>query len=625
MGMMWSWGDCLHNQREIKFKKMTENSIETKSIISLLGNHFYIPNYQRGYRWSNTQVIDLLEDIWEYRTDKGTKRGSFYCLQPIVVKEYQWQGDDDKVYIGYEVIDGQQRLTTIHRILTYLTKEHLKVETLVEEYNKELFTIHYQTRPDSNKFLNSNEYNNETLDFYYMSEAYTTIKTWFNDEKNAFDRSTKNKFMDTLLGAKDNGEFSVQVIWYNVQKSQDSIELFTRLNRGKIPLTSAELIKAKFLNSKSFSNLANDDAVRKKTEIVQIWDEIENELNDKKFWAFISNKKIDSYSSKIELLFDIKTNKKNNELDPLFTYLHFFKDLSDSKTLWDKWVEIEGYYLTLKNWFRNKNYYHKLGFLVCANVKIAKLLEISSTSKKSEFNLLLDKEISSAISSDIDTINYKKNYEDAVNILLLFNVETIRSNNNDTEYFPFELYKNKKNSLEHVHAQNAEGISKTNKQQWEDWLNEHSVLIKELVDRNAEKSAIATVLLMEIEQIKTNLTFEKFISVSTKIIELFSDQNDEKEDYMHNIKNLALIGQVENTRLSNAVFELKRRGIIDMDMQGIFIPICTKRLFLKYYNNTEQSQLSFWSKTDREMYLKKIKETLSHYINIDTKSAEDEN
>ena len=62
---------------------------------------FFIPSYQRGYRWTADEVTKLLDDIWE-------STGKRYSLQPIVVKSLgggKW-----------ELIDGQQRLTTLFLI-----------------------------------------------------------------------------------------------------------------------------------------------------------------------------------------------------------------------------------------------------------------------------------------------------------------------------------------------------------------------------------------------------------------------------------------------------------------------------------------------------------------------------
>jgi uncharacterized protein with ParB-like and HNH nuclease domain len=62
---------------------MAENKIGLKSIKELLGMNFFIPAYQRGYRWKETQVKQLLDDIWQFRENKT--EGEFYCLQPVVV------------------------------------------------------------------------------------------------------------------------------------------------------------------------------------------------------------------------------------------------------------------------------------------------------------------------------------------------------------------------------------------------------------------------------------------------------------------------------------------------------------------------------------------------------------
>lgn len=77
--------------------------LETKFVADISGS-FYIPSYQRGYRWSETEVVRLLDDIYQ----NGKKN---YCLQPVVVRKKEDQ---------YELIDGQQRLTTLYLIYKYM-------------------------------------------------------------------------------------------------------------------------------------------------------------------------------------------------------------------------------------------------------------------------------------------------------------------------------------------------------------------------------------------------------------------------------------------------------------------------------------------------------------------------
>jgi uncharacterized protein with ParB-like and HNH nuclease domain len=132
--------DTLHPNRSMANKEASLNEIKLKTVTELLGMNFYIPEYQRGYRWTQTNVNQLLADIWDYRQEAKNNH-TFYCLQPVVVRKKQWLDINNQIVDGFELIDGQQRLTTIHRILTYLMLEFLKVESLKEDYKKELYHI----------------------------------------------------------------------------------------------------------------------------------------------------------------------------------------------------------------------------------------------------------------------------------------------------------------------------------------------------------------------------------------------------------------------------------------------------------------------------------------------------
>lgn len=135
-----------------------QNQIGLKSIGELSEFKFFIPNYQRGYRWTKQQVSDLLNDIYEF----DTKKEHFYCLQPLVVKFR------DEENIVWEVIDGQQRLTTIYIILTCLGENNP-------------YSLEYETRKDSREFLlNINQKDkNANIDYYHMAQAKETIDDWF--------------------------------------------------------------------------------------------------------------------------------------------------------------------------------------------------------------------------------------------------------------------------------------------------------------------------------------------------------------------------------------------------------------------------------------------------------------
>jgi hypothetical protein len=593
-------------------------NIGLRTIISLLGENFFIPSYQRGYRWTDRNVRDLLNDVWTF-AKRG--EGKFYCLQPIVVQASEK---------GQNVIDGQQRLTSIYIILKYLLKEYLKLESLAEEYGRDLFTITYSSRPGSQSFLSAiDEYSGKEpckdyIDYYYMSNAYKVVKKWFTDRENIKDRSDRELFLRTLLG-KAEDERSVQVIWYEAEPEEDGVALFTRLNVGKIPLTNAELIKALFLSSRAFNE--SDDADIKKKEISLIWDKMESDLSDVDFWAFATNEKPKD-SNRIELILDAYLGKKSGTDDPLYTFIEFSRRLEDiskqpgnKDSLWDTWLNIELFYETLSYWYTDKLLYHRVGFLISCGYKLYDLLNKAVQMKKDEFLNALDKMVSEQLAFTTNTFslaelkyNNDREYELIKRILLLFNIETMLKIPDQMERYPFRLHKEKEWSLEHIHAQNSEELR--SEHEWRDWLNYHKLYIKKIAeDPTAQEHQRALDLYEAVSNVlnETTVTKEAFNSVAVGVTALFSAKLD--ADSLHRISNLALLGKDDNAALNNAIFAVKRQRIINMDKRGEYIPICTRRAFFKYYSPDEEGNaIYFWSNTDMDQYEKTIRTTLARFL-----------
>ena len=84
------------------------SEISLKAINDLKGYEFVVDSYQRGYRWESKQVKKLLDDLLEF----SEKEEGYYCLQPLIVRKIS----ENK----YELIDGQQRLTTLYILLKHL-------------------------------------------------------------------------------------------------------------------------------------------------------------------------------------------------------------------------------------------------------------------------------------------------------------------------------------------------------------------------------------------------------------------------------------------------------------------------------------------------------------------------
>ena len=140
--------------------KMEETNLITKAIGEILdGRYFVIPSYQRGYRWKGKQVEDLLNDLFTFAIKPDHHECEFYCLQPIIVQriseEEKSKYNCPKDKEAWEVVDGQQRLTTIYILLNYIIKNRLRYddEMFKEDYGKELFHLKYETRDNSEEFF----------------------------------------------------------------------------------------------------------------------------------------------------------------------------------------------------------------------------------------------------------------------------------------------------------------------------------------------------------------------------------------------------------------------------------------------------------------------------------------
>jgi uncharacterized protein with ParB-like and HNH nuclease domain len=430
---------------------MENNNISIKTINSLLESDFFIPAYQRGYRWTEQQVKALLNDINEFSPKEISPTSSektWYCLQPIVVKHK----DKNK----WDVIDGQQRLTTIYLILYYLNQRY------TEEGRTKLFELEYETREGSANYLKNElgkkEEDNTNIDYFHISVAYQTIKNWFKEKK--VEKSFELKFND-----------STKVLWYETSKDEDSIDIFTRINSGKIPLTNAELIKALFLNSSNFSNADTEKLRLKQLEISSEWDRIEYALQDDSFWYFI-NKNENNLATRIEYIFNLMSDNLSD--DKYSTFLFFnekFKTKSENKSeleskINDNWQEIKKYFQTLEEWYNDRELYHKIGYLIAIGTNIKIILKEKTEKSKTEFANWINKEIESKFKNvNLEVVEYNGNY--VREILLLHNIQTMLNNENETNRFPFDRYKKESWDVEHIHAIATEvNVKKENQVEW---------------------------------------------------------------------------------------------------------------------------------------------------------------
>jgi hypothetical protein len=594
--------------------------------------HFIIPDYQRGYRWTNQQVGDLLDDLYEFVNQEKQKHasGNYYCLQPIVIRKNK---NDNNVI--WEVIDGQQRLTTIYILLSYFNN-------ISPEMFKVLFSIDYKTRKNSKKYLeeisgNANsDAEDEYIDFFYMKEAYLCIKDWFDK----FGEAAKGRIATTLFSYVTE---QTEVIWYEPDPEIDPVEIFTRINLGKIPLTDAELIKALFLKEGNFTSFNKIDEgnttnfqiyfdQQTQFEIAGEWDRIEYALQNDSFWYFLTYG--DPGYTRIDFIFSILAEQINEKyLGGQYNInktLHFSfvvfskyleKLLKEKKSenekftsldaIKDLWKKIKELFMTFEEWFSVRELYHYIGYLVGTGIPIKKILDETASMSKPEIHKHLISSIRRTIQFDgeIKDLSKDTDYTIIKRILLLFNIETLNQSKQSQTRFEFDRFKKESWDLEHIHSLQSEEIPPKQRIEWLETLRDG--LPETATLRGDAMNLLENANAAEIDTFEKD--FQDFYKKAVKEFAGINDSDTMDETGTNGLENICLLDSGTNRGYKNSIFPVKRKVIIEKDINGIFIPLCTKNVFLKYYSD-DIGNMQIWSKKDRLWYLEKINNKLEDYL-----------
>ncbi len=654
---------------------MAENQIDIKSLRDLVGKKFFIPCYQRGYRWTERNVKDLLNDIFDFTFNKKKRDGEFYCLQPLVVKEMS--PDEMKLHnlpageTWYEVVDGQQRLTTLYLILS------AKRSTL-EDNNIMMppYELKYERTTGADSYLNNLDKDKgdkpASVDVYFLHKAYSCIKDWFTN----FDKQKTpsdyvltyirtNKSKDEKRREIDEAN-NVRVIWYELA-DEDPVEVFTRLNIGKIALTNSELVKALLLNSSNFKEDKEYHTILlRQQEMASVWDEIELTLQNDNFWLFIHGKDYDK-PTRIDFILELvmqanelkldedELNEVGDDENAIFRYFYtYFK--RKNAGLEECWKIIKGYFDVICEWYEDVEIYHYLGFLFAneqnRDKSEARTIETltkqkkcwNQSSEKSDFVRTLKAHVLSVVKAIPLDKQYKvdgSDKRDCWPVLLFHNIQTSINMNkigksgefedddklNETVYkFPFNLFKSEGWDVEHINSNttNDESEAKTRNE----WLLSVYLGVDESVREKIEN--YFSVYSLDTEGVEATRLYKE-IKDTVKM------PDDWTEEEKNRIWNYALLDSSTNRSYGNAIFSGKRRIIISKD-RGIevplpqlnksqnilvnigekprkasscFVPPCTKYVFLKYYSPSI-NHVNYWTKEmDAPAYLEDIKRCIA--------------
>lgn len=604
---------------------MNEN---LKAIEELLSFCFKIDAYQRGYRWDTAQVYSLLNDINEFAPEFQ----SFYCLQPLVVKKI-----DD---ITFELVDGQQRATTIFLILTYFNHRTFQLlyttrgteESGINSFFEKLSSLETtlslisSNSDDYSEFdkavslcwkdkITKDNPNINTVDNFYFYRTYTVIKNWFSQ----LDDITKDQFKNKLLT-------HTKVIWY--LENEDSTEKniinkFIDFNQGKIELEQAELIKALFvLDLKSISNVVQRQY--EENQFADEWNLIEHQMSEEKFWQFISNSKYNSnISNKINLLFQLYNGFGKTE-DHFYNYRKFekaFKNKDENKK--PEWQKITGLYNGLEEWYFDRTSYHLVGAVIhLTNNNILSILETAKKAEnKTQFcNHLRDK-IKFYFKDDETT--WKKSYNPDLikygdggvfKLLLLYNIALTEIEEVDT-FFPFNRFYNTNDwNIEHILAKNADNLDTFD--EFQNFYSEIFDLTNKLKEDEISIENRNLIFLL-CKELKELIIDNKKAECKVKI----GDINVKLSEFLsvNDLNNLCFLDQSTNIKVGKKPFRRKRNIVLNLDNEihinsNTYIPIGTQYVFSKKTTPSMDFQIDYWSQKDKEYYLKKVKSIIDQFL-----------
>jgi hypothetical protein len=583
---------------------MSEQAITLKTVNELRldsegkPQRYFIAAYQRGYRWTQLQVTQLLEDIREFTKRRSPQPDDFYCLQPLVMRVSE-KG-------GYEVVDGQQRLTTLMLILRHFN------ERLTEKYRQPVYRLEYETRPELLAFLDlpTEEQANKNVDFFHLKMAMDAIEDWFADKDSELEE-IKSAFQG-----------KTKIIWYEIAETEHPVDVFTRLNVGKIPLTNDELIRALFLKRSS-----GDEAESRnlQTQIAYEWDHIEKTLQADAFWYFVSND-LQRAQNRIGLLFELVASAEGIpeafKHDPYGIFLTFGMRLKQpGVTLEAEWRKIKQAFLLLEEWYEDRVLFHMVGYLVSEGVGINAIREHSANCAKSTFQQRLRQEvfakaidakstwslseadIHGLVEDRLESLNYPS--PKIRSLLLLFNVATLLQNSQSNLRFQFDSFKSERWNIEHVRSVTADKPERHHDRV--KWLETCRGYLETMHDESELLVGIAAFTELPL----ANATNELFDPLYDRLIAYFKENTDEAAD--NSIANLALLDEYTNKSYKNAVFAVKRQRLLQLDQAGIFVPLCTRNVFLKCYS-PQVDNVMFWSEADRDGYLAAMTNTLTNFF-----------
>ena len=597
----------------------------------LHGKKYSIPPYQRGYKWDTKDIERLLKDIYEFSPNEDLDL--FYCLQNITLVESL----DSKTF---NVVDGQQRLTTLTVILSYLDEFELINEKLQYNVRQETETFLKEYIFKSSKLKNIQDWNQlleiagykekdyDYQDIFYLFNAYKTIQAWFEANPNSVS-AMKDKILN-----------HVKLI-LNLPKNIEEQELFENLNGKRVPLDGADLIRALIITRVAKKEVGDlDDSIKQNVLINERRVKIGLMLDRINLWWADDNKKNYFHQFTKESKASDENTISFNDVTYPINYLYKLYVLAygegvldmeffEKKVIEDGFLEeLQLLQRTMENWYNDKVLYHLILFTsIYAREKsedfptlnFKELLKQWKELYRKDFIRFLKKRIANTeVFDDLikqserskeenEKTAFSENWYDKKLVMVSTLLDIISILSSNSAYLPARHFKVYKEDLEHIFPQTPVG------------------------DRIKDKVKQTQILKEYLEIINQSLSEEEKIYIDDCDIN-WNDQNWKDSIKSHindkikrvipvnSLGNMCVLHESVNRGYGNDFFLEKRIDIMRKSQDGYFIRPhvydAFNKIFLERHDESiDMKMMNRWDKSDilarREYIIKRI----SNFLN----------
>jgi hypothetical protein len=561
-------------------------------------NNFLIPTYQRGYKWSSgtdeSQVDVLLRDLFNAYEAKNGR----YYLQFLTLKE-----KDDEL----EVIDGQQRLTTlsiIFCILFYRLGKNGPDNFVIDR-------LKYQTRQN---FIEKFIYNNikslldssdweaftaknpqhDNQDVFYIFKAVITIECFLDNN------------VTDINGFREYISSEVYLIINLLDENLNSEKIFVNVNKG-VNLNDEDLVKGLLitklpLDLRNQKNRATEVEINEiRTNLGRQWDDLSNWAQREDIRVFFKSENMARSRLDWLIRFTFPEVTEDASGHPMFN--HFDKLYSRrGSSAQNIFQSLRRTKMMLNDWFNEPEIGNLLGFLLSAKNgprKESLLKEIGLMSTKTDMLGHLKSASLSLLPVNADLklreLNYEDNPTQLFNVFLILDImKFLPIGTRKASVYDFTKIVREDWSLEHIFPQNAKDFKGIRHLSLADLEIMRELLDKDIENLKADTSE-ESIRLQAFHQ-KLLTATEGFILEDEDKVNLVSLLRSNASE-LHTIGNLALLERNMNSSLSNHYFNRKREILVKKISEGKFVPYHTYDVFSKLIiSNTNGLQI--WSKDD---------------------------